>query len=392
MRIFPYVFSLLFVLSQSAVALESDRNQSALIEADEFELDSANCKRIYRGNVSVRQGSIRILADEIEIFYHGEQLDYAVAKGNPAVFGQRPEGKDHDIIGTGQTIELGKVRNIVTFITDAQLRQDRDSIEGQCIGYDMARERMMPVPICSTVFRMPREDCSNFYPSPPRDRGLYVGDFKDGKFHGHGTFTWTNGDVYVGEWKDGAMHGQGTFTTANGDKYVGEWKDGQILTAISYDNYINPKTKSFERAYVGETGAPVFAGQSVTAASLGTLAAGTPVRLWRSGDGWAQISAPRGLKVWIYGKFVSSSAGVGVVTGSRVRLRSGPSTGAGSTVTGEASRGQKVWVIAVRGDWKQIEPSANFRAWIPSARIQPIEDLDHWEKAWRESAKKAADG
>ena len=85
----------------SALALESDRDQSALIEADEVELDFGSGKRIYRGNVSVRQGTIRILADEIELFYRGEQLDHAVAKGNPAVFRQRPEGKDHDIIGTG---------------------------------------------------------------------------------------------------------------------------------------------------------------------------------------------------------------------------------------------------------------------------------------------------
>ena len=35
-----------------------------------------------------------------------------------------------------------------------------------------------------------------------------------------------NGDKYVGEYKDGKQHGQGTYTYANGDKYVGEYKDG----------------------------------------------------------------------------------------------------------------------------------------------------------------------
>jgi hypothetical protein len=33
------------------------------------------------------------------------------------------------------------------------------------------------------------------------------------------------GDKYVGEWKDDKIHGQGTYTYANGDKYVGEWKN-----------------------------------------------------------------------------------------------------------------------------------------------------------------------
>ena len=53
----------------------------------------------------------------------------------------------------------------------------------------------------------------------------YVGEFKDGNLHGHGTFTYANGDKYVGEHKDSSFYGQGTFTYANGDKYVGEFKD-----------------------------------------------------------------------------------------------------------------------------------------------------------------------
>ncbi len=40
----------------------------------------------------------------------------------------------------------------------------------------------------------------------------YVGEFKDGKKHGQGTFTYANGDKYVGEFKDGyTKHGQGTY-------------------------------------------------------------------------------------------------------------------------------------------------------------------------------------
>ena len=53
----------------------------------------------------------------------------------------------------------------------------------------------------------------------------YVGEFKDGMFHGNGTDTYASGDKYVGELKVGKMHGQGTFTYAIGDKYAGEFKD-----------------------------------------------------------------------------------------------------------------------------------------------------------------------
>jgi hypothetical protein len=55
----------------------------------------------------------------------------------------------------------------------------------------------------------------------------YVGEWKDGKLHGQGTYTFADGNKYVGEWKDGKFHGQGTYTYANGAKHVGEFRDDQ---------------------------------------------------------------------------------------------------------------------------------------------------------------------
>jgi len=156
------VLALFLVFSQSAVALKSDRDQSVLVEADEVvEIDFSSGTRIYRGNVSVRQGTIRILADQIELIYKGEQLDHGIATGNPAVFRQRPDGKDHDVIGTGQRIELDEINNIVTFINNARLRQGGDAIEGERIVYDMSRDMMShgDALLCLTVRRQPSEDC-----------------------------------------------------------------------------------------------------------------------------------------------------------------------------------------------------------------------------------------
>jgi len=55
----------------------------------------------------------------------------------------------------------------------------------------------------------------------------YVGEYKDGKKHGKGRYTWFDGGIYVGEWKDGKKHGQGTETWSSGWKYVGEWREGK---------------------------------------------------------------------------------------------------------------------------------------------------------------------
>ena len=58
------------------------------------------------------------------------------------------------------------------------------------------------------------------------DGSKYEGEFKDDKKHGQGTETYSDGSSYEGEWKDGEQDGNGTYTWSDGGKYVGEWKDG----------------------------------------------------------------------------------------------------------------------------------------------------------------------
>ena len=54
----------------------------------------------------------------------------------------------------------------------------------------------------------------------------YIGEWKNGEFHGQGTASGAE-YIYIGEWKDGEQHGQGTYTWPTGEKYVGEFKDGK---------------------------------------------------------------------------------------------------------------------------------------------------------------------
>ena len=56
----------------------------------------------------------------------------------------------------------------------------------------------------------------------------YIGELKDNKRHGQGTFTYTNEDQYIGEYKDDKRHGQGTYTYSDGDQYIGELKDNKF--------------------------------------------------------------------------------------------------------------------------------------------------------------------
>ena len=60
-----------------------------------------------------------------------------------------------------------------------------------------------------------------------------------GVFHNcFGTFTSDDGHKYVGEWKDDKMHGSGTYTFGpgdhEGDKFIGEWKDNKPWQGVEY--------------------------------------------------------------------------------------------------------------------------------------------------------------
>ena len=75
----------------------------------------------------------------------------------------------------------------------------------------------------------------------------WFGECKDGYVHGQGTLQWyKNGEpkgIYVGSFSQGKFHGKGIYTFANGSKYDGEYKYDKKhglgkLTLVKGDNGI----------------------------------------------------------------------------------------------------------------------------------------------------------
>ena len=58
-----------------------------------------------------------------------------------------------------------------------------------------------------------------------------VGEFKDDKYHGQGTYSFASGKKHVGEWKNGLPNGLGVQTYADGRVKKGIWKNGKFLYA-----------------------------------------------------------------------------------------------------------------------------------------------------------------
>ena len=60
---------------------------------------------------------------------------------------------------------------------------------------------------------------------------IYVGEFKNNNKHGQGTYAYADGNRYVGEFKGGKRNGQGTYTYANGRVEEGIWENNKFKYA-----------------------------------------------------------------------------------------------------------------------------------------------------------------
>ena len=95
---------LLCLISLQAAALSSDKNQPVAIEADSVDIDEAKEVAIYRGNVIVIQGSIKIDASRVVVHQFQSDNAHLVATGSPVHFRQKSD--DNQLIkGTGKQVE-----------------------------------------------------------------------------------------------------------------------------------------------------------------------------------------------------------------------------------------------------------------------------------------------
>jgi hypothetical protein len=103
-----------------------------------------------------------------------------------------------------------------------------------------------------------------------KDGEKYVGEFRNGLYHGHGVLTFSENNVneranYDGDWKHDKRSGNGTLTWKDGQKYVGEFQNDNrhghgVLTtsvnstAIRYDGEWKEDKRSGNGTFIIENG------------------------------------------------------------------------------------------------------------------------------------------
>lgn len=129
------------VLPLGAAALESDSGQPIEIEADLMTLDEQSGISIYRGNVKLAQGSIRITAEELILHMENGRLQQMEILGNekaPAAFRQLTDSSE-EARGQARRIEYTSANSRMVLLGQAELLQGNNHIRSARIDYNTER-------------------------------------------------------------------------------------------------------------------------------------------------------------------------------------------------------------------------------------------------------------
>jgi len=133
-RVKPLLTLLLLVATSSVVALESDSQQPIELAADSVDIDEGKGLSIYKGDVDLRQGTIRLRSDIVTVYQIGLDPQKVVAEGRPAKFEQRLE--KGLVKGEARRMEYEVNSDNIILIGDAIVIQGKDSVRSDRIVYD----------------------------------------------------------------------------------------------------------------------------------------------------------------------------------------------------------------------------------------------------------------
>lgn len=128
---------LLALMSATASALESDREQPIELAADSVDIDEGKGLSIYKGDVDLRQGTIHLRADVVTVHQNGRKPSKIVAQGRPVRFEQH--ASKGPVKGEAQRMEYEVGSENLILTGDAVLVQGNDSMRSDRIVYDRVK-------------------------------------------------------------------------------------------------------------------------------------------------------------------------------------------------------------------------------------------------------------
>ncbi|MEY3880921.1 MAG: lipopolysaccharide transport periplasmic protein LptA [Pseudomonadota bacterium] len=132
-----YCLLLWVFYSGGAYALTSDGDQPITIDSNTATYDDVKATSTYTGNVISIQGSVRVNADKLVVYFINGEADKMVFTGNLAKFKQTPKEGDPDITGEALTGEFYPKKNLLVLIDKATVWQGSGTYSSDFIEYDL---------------------------------------------------------------------------------------------------------------------------------------------------------------------------------------------------------------------------------------------------------------
>ena len=373
-RLFFLLFTSLLYPAEVAIALDSDRDQPAIVDAQDIEIDFATGRWIYRGDVTIQQGTLHMMADEIHLFFDDDVLQRAIAHGQPAVFRQQPEGSDHLIRGQAQTIEIEEIENVAIFSGEAKLQRHRDTIMGETIIYHMETEKMTVrgnVTMPGQTTRLSTSDATENTTSVMSDlssRPRVVIQPQAGATVVESANTSSEPSV---------------LSTAIDADSESTAQLTNIRDATEEKLESSGDSLQFHAARVIGAGTAAYSEPGADAALLGGLSGRMPVKVLEIRNDWVRVTIPSGINVWVFASYIAQDRnGQARVQGRGVRARWLPSTD--SRIVGVLAPSEGVRVLATQNQWKQISLPPSIAAWVPVSQLEMLEDINPtWRSDWQ---------
>lgn len=126
----------LMCLSLPLMALESDRQESLEVSANSTDGTLGDGVTTLKGNVDIRQGTLRITADEAEVKKVDGRVGSVTFRGKPAFLEQEIEEQGL-VQATANVIDYQVASGIVTLTGNADVKHPQYQISGELLTYDL---------------------------------------------------------------------------------------------------------------------------------------------------------------------------------------------------------------------------------------------------------------
>jgi len=133
------LLALLLLVCPALHALESDRQQQLLINADTTDGTLGDGTAILRGNVEIHQGSLLVKANVAEVEKVDGRVRLVILTGTPVLLQQEIE-QEGLVTATAKTITYQVATGMVTLTGEADVNHPQYHISGQVLTYDMNQQ------------------------------------------------------------------------------------------------------------------------------------------------------------------------------------------------------------------------------------------------------------